>query len=75
MEVGESEIPVFWDTPRVILSANTTDSRLHSTHKPGDLFPVGVTTVSYSMVESAIQSVVCDFKITVVQGEINNFDL
>ena len=72
VEVGESEIPVFWDIPRVIIATNGSDFRLHSTHRSGDLFPVGITTVSYSFVESTNQSVVCDFVVTVVQGKFDN---
>ncbi|MCG9911082.1 MAG: HYR domain-containing protein [Flavobacteriales bacterium] len=36
-----------------------------STHNPGDVFPIGVTTVVYTAVDSAGNSVTCSFTVTV----------
>ena len=41
---GESFGTAYWDTPKVFDMDNFT---VNSTHKPGDMFDIGSTTVTY----------------------------
>ena len=44
-----------------------------SSHSPGDLFPVGVTTVTYTAVDTAGNTTICEFDVIVVDNELPVF--
>jgi gliding motility-associated-like protein len=60
--------PVSWTAPSV--SDNCDSSPLvSSSHVPGSVFPVGVTTVTYTAIDDAGNSSVCTFTVTVTDTE------
>jgi len=63
---GVCEAEVFWDEP--VLSDNCGAS-ITSTAEPGDTFPIGMTTVTYTAVDAAGNTVTCSFTITVEDNE------
>jgi gliding motility-associated-like protein len=54
---------VSWNAPTA--SDNCTLASFTSTHQPGALFPIGVTTVTYTAKDVNGNSSVCSFKVTV----------
>ena len=65
-EVGVCNAIVTWVEPTATDNCNITFT---STHQPGDTFPVGVTTVIYTAVDSSGNSVTCEFDVTVEDNE------
>jgi len=63
---GVCEAEVFWDAP--VLSDNCGAS-ITSTAEPGDVFPLGTTTITYTAVDAAGNTVTCSFTITVEDNE------
>ena len=57
---------VAWSLP--IFLDNCGSGNLSATHNPGDVFPVGNTTVVYSGTDNAGNSTQCSFEITVEDG-------
>ena len=58
--VGNCEAVVSWDDPRTACTATLT-----SNYAPGDRFPLGVTTVSYTATDAAGNTLNCSFTVTV----------
>lgn len=58
---------VSWIPP--VPSDNCGVDSVYSTHNPGDLFPVGVTTVTYTAVDTAGNMSTCSFDVTVLDVE------
>ena len=57
---------VNWITPTVTDNCSAT---LTSTHNPGDVFPIGTTTVTYTAVDPNGNSATCSFDVTVEDHE------
>ena len=57
---GNCEAGVSWDPPRTVCTATLT-----SNYAPGDRFPLGVTTVSYTATDAAGNTLNCSFTVTV----------
>lgn len=58
---------VDWVPP--VADDNCGVDTVFSTHEPGDLFPVGVTTVTYTAVDTTGNSSTCSFNVTVLDVE------
>lgn len=58
---------VNWTPP--VASDNCAVDTVYSTHAPGDYFPVGVTTVTYTAEDAAGNSTDCSFNVTVLDVE------
>ena len=66
VELGTSETGVLWVEPKAIdASENVTRT---SSHKPGQSFPLGLTTVSYYFQDSALNKALCEFTVLVKTG-------
>ncbi len=65
-DAGTCQAQVFWDAP--VLSDNCGAS-ITSTAEPGDIFPIGTTTITYTAVDAAGNTVTCSFTITVEDNE------
>jgi large repetitive protein len=59
---GQSSAPAFWADP---LAMDNCPISLNGTHDSGDLFPVGVTQVTYTATGISGNTVGCSFSITV----------
>lgn len=62
---GENSAVVDWVEP--FATDNCTVVSLTSTHNPGDSFPVGTTTVSYTATDQCGNTASCSFDITVLE--------
>ncbi|MEC9475411.1 MAG: HYR domain-containing protein [Planctomycetota bacterium] len=62
-DTGQSDAIVIWDEP--LASDNCAVLSFTSTHLPGDLFPVGVTEVTYTAVDNSGNIGAGSFSITV----------
>ena len=60
---------VTWTVPTA--TDNSGTQTLTSTHNPGDSFPIGTTTVTYTSTDAAGNTATCSFAI-VVTGKINH---
>ena len=60
---GESDVEVLWDEP--LAMDNCDVSSWTSTHVPGDRFPPGTTTVTYTAEDSAGNLATCSFDVAV----------
>ncbi len=58
---------VSWTPP--VASDNCGVDTVYSTHSPGDLFPVGVTTVTYTAMDTSGNMSTCSFDVTVLDVE------
>ncbi len=58
---------VDWVAPTAIDNCNA--SITGSSHNPGDFFPVGTTTVSYTVTDDDGNTAICEFDITVLDNE------
>ncbi|GIV31517.1 MAG: hypothetical protein KatS3mg029_0868 [Saprospiraceae bacterium] len=63
---GISSASVSWVPPSA--SDNCPGVLLSSTHNPGDAFPVGTTTVTYTATDGAGNTTTCSFMVTVVEN-------
>ena len=57
---------VFWTEPTVL--DNCDGAIITSTHSPGDVFPSGTTTVTYTAIDVGMNETTCSFEVTVVSG-------
>ena len=64
---GACDKQVFWNAPTA--SDNCTGVSFVTDHLPGDLFPVGVTTVTYTATDNANNVSTCSFTITIVDNQ------
>ena len=68
---GESTAVVSWTAPTAGDNCGMAAvDGLTSTHNPGDTFPQGETTVTYTATDAAGNQSTCSFKVTVVDEEI-----
>ncbi len=58
---------VNWDLPSFTSDCST--GTLSSTHNPGDTFPLGTTTVTYTLTNESGNSVSCSFDVTITDSE------
>jgi hypothetical protein len=58
-----------WTPP---LATDACGTSLSGTHQPGDNFPVGVTTVTYTATDSSGNTAVCSFTVTVNSPQLDN---
>ncbi|XP_070562407.1 zonadhesin-like [Ptychodera flava] len=64
----ETEVQVWWDEPETECLSEITI--LTRTHSPGDFFPLGITVVSYRLVERASVVDTCQFNVT-LEGSVS----
>jgi uncharacterized repeat protein (TIGR01451 family)/gliding motility-associated-like protein len=57
-----------WTSPTA--TDNCTLQSFTSTHNPGDVFPIGVTTVTYTAVDSVGNTSTCSFTVTVTDTQV-----
>src|SRR5262249_29588222 len=57
---------VTWTPPTA--TDNCAVSSFTSNHNPGDTFPVGTTTVTYTAIDTASNTATCSFTVTVVDN-------
>ena len=62
---------IYWQEPTI--TDNVGVATNDSSHKPGDVFPVGRTKVTYSVSDGAGNTNNCSFVVT-VEGEFTCFD-
>lgn len=62
-DAGAATATVTWTPPTA--SDNSGTVTLSSTHNSGDMFPVGVTTVSYTAFDPDVNQVTVSFTVTV----------
>ncbi|XP_072046222.1 hyalin-like [Amphiura filiformis] len=74
IEIGASDINVWWNEPSAF-DESGRDSYSNATHKSGQLFAVGVTTVSYIFVDRSNNTAVCDFHVIVDQADTISPDI
>jgi hypothetical protein len=63
---GECDTIITWTPPFASDNCSTTVS---NNYNPGDLFPVGVTTVTYTASDSTGNSANCSFTVTVIDNQ------
>jgi hypothetical protein len=63
---GQSTAAVSWTTPAAVDNCTASVS---SDHQPGEQFPVGTTSVTYTATDSGNQPATCSFSVTVTDGE------
>ncbi|XP_071489593.1 uncharacterized protein [Diadema antillarum] len=66
---GSAGVAVTWTVPTATDNSGSVSSA--STANPGDFFPVGTTTVSYTFTDGSGNSAVCSFAVT-VSGNVDN---
>lgn len=66
-QAGTCDAVVTWVPPTVI--DNCPGATLTSTHNPGDTFPLGTTTVTYTATDAAGNTSTCSFDVTVVDNQ------
>ena len=65
---GQCDLRVYWLPP--VAADNCGVRNMSSSHRPGDRFGAGMTTVSYTVVDVCGNSISTSFKITVYGSEI-----
>nr|MBS0037245.1 HYR domain-containing protein [Saprospiraceae bacterium] len=66
-EEEECEVEVFWDIPEP--TDNCVVDTLIASHQPGDTFPIGITEVTYIVIDGAGNADTCSFFIEVLGGD------
>ena len=61
---------VTWVEPGNLTVSESSYLNVKGSHFPGTEFPVGVTWVNYTLVDSKKRSLVCNFSITVLAGKV-----
>ncbi|HYG17753.1 MAG TPA: HYR domain-containing protein [Ohtaekwangia sp.] len=64
---GEGSRTVIWDLPQ---PADCSDVELTGSHNPGDVFSLGVTTVSYTATDAATNQSSCTFKVEIKETAV-----
>ena len=65
---GQCFASVSWAAPTVNDNCGVTE--INTTHQPGSLFPVGMTTVEYTITDEEGNTTACSFIVTVNDNEI-----
>ncbi|XP_041454281.1 mucin-17-like isoform X37 [Lytechinus variegatus] len=65
-------VPAFWLVPQAI--DNSGNVNVLNNNNPGDLFSLGVNTVTYTFTDNAGNDVICSFDVTVVLGVVDTTD-
>lgn len=68
---GSCDAIVSWVAP--ISSDNCSVASTISTHNPGDVFPIGITPVTYTTTDASGNSETCSFEVTVTDTEAPTF--
>ncbi len=68
MEVGSSGIYVPWKQPTASDESGIA-TLLYQTHKPGDVFGLGTTTVSIVFADKSNNLAVCSFEVNITSGK------
>ncbi|PIK60260.1 putative hyalin-like [Apostichopus japonicus] len=71
IELGTPNVQVSWIEP-VPTGVPVAVTLMENTHSPGDLFMLGMTTVSYLFQDAQGNSLACEFVVTVVAGKKYN---
>ncbi len=66
-DLGTCDAAVTWSDP--VTTDNCAVASVTSTHNSGDTFPLGTTTVSYTVTDEAGNMATCDFDVTVEDNE------
>ncbi len=66
-DAGSCDAVVTWAAP--VANDNCPGEVVTSTHNPGDVFPLGSTTVIYTVTDAAGNSANCSFTVTVTDNE------
>lgn len=61
--------PASWTPP---IASDVCGANLSSTHQPGDNFPVGVTTVTYTAADSSNNTASCSFTVTINPPQLDS---
>ncbi len=69
---GATNTVVTWTTP--LIRDNCMVNTVTSTSNSGDTFPVGVSTVAYTVTDDSGNTATCDFLITVVNSNCENIN-
>src|SRR5690606_27824962 len=67
-DASSCDAVVTWTAPT--FTDNCTGTTLTSTHEPGDVFPIGTTTVTNTATDGAGNTTTCSFDVTVVDTEV-----
>lgn len=69
IELGETGTVVVWSEPTAtdISGVATVVSR---SHMPGQMFTVGITTVTYIFADDAGNTAICTFNVDIVPGKV-----
>ena len=68
-ELGMSGKNVTWEEPANLTVSDSLYLHVKGSHSPGTEFPVGVTWVNYTMVDSKNHRIACNFSVTVLAGK------
>ena len=66
-DAGACDAVVSWTAP--VASDNCTGVTVVASHNPGDVFTIGMTTVTYTATDAANNVTVCSFTVTVADTE------
>lgn len=67
-DIGECGADVTWIAPT--FTDNCAGASMVASHNPGHFFPVGITTVTYTVTDAAGNVSVCSFTVTVNDNEL-----
>jgi gliding motility-associated-like protein len=67
-DLGECGAETTWIAPT--FTDNCAGASMIASHNPGDFFPVGTTTVTYTVTDAAGNVTVCSFTVTVNDNEL-----
>ena len=68
-ELGMSGKNVTWEEPANLTVSDLLSLHVKGSHSPGGEFPVGVTWVNYTILDTEGHKIACNFSITVLTGE------
>jgi hypothetical protein len=71
-DFGDCDANVSWTPP--VATDNCVSLTFTSSHDSGDMFPVGITTVTYTATDAAGNVMLCSFTVTVQDTEIPDID-
>jgi gliding motility-associated-like protein len=67
---GNVKTPVSW-APPIASDDCSSDVSLTANYNPGDLFPIGVTTITYTAIDFSGNTVSCSFNVTVSLDQVD----
>jgi len=68
-EEGTCSAVVVWNPP-VVIDNCAAEATLTSTHTSGEVFPIGTTTVTYTVTDPGGNTASCSFDVTVIDKEV-----